>query len=127
MSFAFNPHAGPVIVLADLEGPAASAALRLALDTGATDTAIAPARLVAAGYDPTNASQQVQVMTGSGWVRVPIVTVQRLTALGQTRTGLAVLALALPKSSLIDGVLGLDFLRSLKLEIDFRSGTIDLK
>jgi hypothetical protein len=126
MSFPFNPEQGLILVLAELEGPAGNIALRLALDTGATDTALSLACLVAAGYDPALSPNRVQVTTGSGVEFVLLLTVSRLTALGQHRTAYPILAHTLPPSTAIDGVLGLDFLRGKLLTIDFRSGQITL-
>lgn len=52
MSFPFDPNNGLVIVRAELWGPAGSAVLRFALDTGATSTMANVGMLVALGYDP---------------------------------------------------------------------------
>jgi hypothetical protein len=126
MTFPFNPQQGLILVSAELEGPAGNAGLRLALDAGATDSTIAAAALAAVGYDPTSVPTQVDVITGSGGGRVPLVTVAKLTALGRERADFPVMAHALPAGSSVDGVLGLDSLRGAVLTIDFRSGQITL-
>ena len=127
MSDTFNPIDDLIIVTAIIEGPTGITAVAyLALDTGATDTMISFAPLVAAGLDPALAPQQVQVATASGIESVPVVPVRRLTALGQTRTNFDVLAHTLPPSAGIDGLLGLDFLRGQHLSLDFRTGQITL-
>jgi hypothetical protein len=61
MSFPFNAQRGLILVDAELEGPSGSAMLRLALDTGATDTLINAAVLVAIGYDPALAPARIQI------------------------------------------------------------------
>jgi hypothetical protein len=127
MSFPFSRHRGLIVVDVALEGPAGSTNVRMALDTGATDTLIDMRFLIAVGYDPAAASQYYQVTTGSGVVSVPSFAVSRLTALGQTRTGFPILAHTLPPSASVDGVLGLDFLRGQELTINFRTGMIDLR
>src|SRR5438874_1974268 len=47
--------------------------------------------------------------------------------LGRTRSRMGVLAHSLPPSARIDGLLGLDFLRSRRLTIDFSAGTLELR
>ena len=126
MTFAFDPQRGLITVRAELTGPSGSGILQLALDTGATTTLINVAMLVAIGYDPGLSSDRVQVTTGSGVEFAPRVELQRLTALGLERYGLQVLAHTLPPSSGVDGLLGLDFFRGLRLSVDFRAGQLRL-
>jgi hypothetical protein len=122
MSFSFNPHQGLVLVNVEVMGPTGSAILRLALDSGATTTAVNVALLVALGNDPALAPVRVQVTTASGIEYVPRLPLRRLTALGHDRFDFPVLCHTLPPSAAFDGVLGLDFLRGHVLMLDFRSG-----
>jgi predicted aspartyl protease len=124
MSFPFDPRQGLIIVRAVLSGPLGEAALRLALDTGATGTMVNAGMLVAIGYDPALAPDRVQVTTGSGIEFVPQVTLQRIEALGQERRGYTVLCHTLPPTAGIDGLLGLDFFRGHSLTIDFRNSEL---
>lgn len=126
MSVRFQPDEGLVPIRADLYGPVGTTRLRLALDTGATRTAINVGRLVSVGYDPALSADRVQVTTGSGVEYAPRVVVERLEALDQERLSFPLLAHTLPPSTGVDGLLGLDFLRGLALTIDFRSGRITL-
>ncbi len=127
MNVAFNPRRGLVIVRAKLYGPTGDMMLRLALDTGATRTTVNMGPLVGTGYDPALVEQRIQVTTGSGIQYAPIVTLECLRAIEHDRTGLSVLGLTLPPSAGIDGLLGLDFLRDRKLEVDFRVGCLTLQ
>jgi len=122
----FNPHEGLIVVPAELWGPAGSAVLRLALDTGATSTVINVAVLVAIGYDPALAPDRVQVTTGSGVEFAPRIALHKIAALGQQRTAFAVLGHTLPPSAGVDGLLGLDFLRGQRLMIDLRRGQVKM-
>ena len=126
MSSPFDPRQGLIIVPADLWGPAGSAVLRLALDTGATGTVINVAMLVAVGYDPALAPDRVQVTTGSSVEFVPRVLLDKIRALEQERTDFPVLGHTLPSSAGVDGLLGLDFLRDQQLTLDFRTGRVML-
>jgi predicted aspartyl protease len=122
MSIPFDPREGLIIVPAELWGPSGSVVLRLALDTGATSTVVNVGMLVAIGYDPALAPDRVQVTTGSGVEFAPRITLQQITALEQQRTDFAVLGHTLPPSAGVDGLLGLDYVRGLRLTVDLRSG-----
>jgi hypothetical protein len=126
MSSPFNAQQGLIVVSTELVGPTGTAILRLALDTGATSTLVAVGLLVAMGYDPALAPTRLQVTTGSGIEFVPLISLIKITALGQERFNFPVLCHALPPSAGVDGLLGLDFLRGLNLTVDFRAAQVTL-
>lgn len=126
MSWSFDPERGLVVVQTEVFGPSGSIVLRLALDTGATATMINVAPLAALGYDTSSAPERIQVTTGSGVEFAARIPVSRIRAMGQERDGFPVLAHTLPPSASVDGLLGLDFLRGLIVEIDFQRGCISL-
>jgi hypothetical protein len=68
----------------------------------------------------------VQTTTAGGVVQSLRLPILSLTALGQTRTNMPVLARALPPTTSAEGLLGLDFLRGSVLTIDFINGEITL-
>jgi predicted aspartyl protease len=127
MSFLFNPQHNLIVVDVRVIGPVRNLRLRLALDTGATRTLINQSRLLRLGYDPTASSKLVQITTGSNVEFAAQVPLLKLQALGQERVDFSVLSHNLPPSANIDGLLGLDFLRGLNLNIDFRNGVITLQ
>ena len=100
--------------------------LSLILDTGATTTLIKESVLLALGYDLVSTIDRVTMTTGSIVTTVPRVILTRLTALGQHRFGIPVLAYSLPANVSASGLLGLDFLRHQVLTVDFRAGLITL-
>jgi hypothetical protein len=65
-------------------------------------------------------------MTASQLVQAFRLSVQSLTALGQTRGNFSVAAHNLPAKASVDGVLGLDFFRGQILTLDFLKGEITL-
>ena len=99
MSESFNYRIGLIVLPVELFGPSGSQIVRMALDTGATRSLVNIATLVNLGYDPSLESE---------------------------RTNVSVLAHTLPPSAAIDGLLGLDFFRDQRLEIDFRHGRLTL-
>lgn len=100
--------------------------LIVALDTGSSDTSI-PTRIASdLGYDVSNPKQVVLLTTGSGILPANIITVRKLTAIGETVENIDVVCHDLPFGSTIDGVLGLNFLAHFDLNISFSTGTIEL-
>jgi len=126
VNYPFNAQSGLVVVQTEIFGPSGSIVLSFALDTGATGTMINVAPLTAIGYDSSLASERVQVTTGSGVEYAPRISVARFKSMEQERFDFPALAHTLPPSASIDGLLGLDFLRGQKLELDFQQGIISL-
>ena len=124
MNVRFDAQGGLIVVPVRVHGPTGIAHLRLALDTGATTTLIRPAHLEALGYDPALTQERVQMTTGSGVEFAARLPLTRITALGCSREELRVLSHTLPPSATVDGLLGLDFLREGRLEVDFRTGIV---
>lgn len=122
----FNAKQGPILVEVEAVGPAGSANLKLVLDTGATTSVIHLATRLYLGFDPDQSPRRVRMTTGSTVETVPVVVLTRLSAVGRDRFGFPVIAHALPASSAVDGLLGLDFLRDQVPTIDFRKGQVSL-
>ena len=100
--------------------------LQMALDTGASMTVIPWQAAERLGLDPTRSRRRVRFMTGSGMEVAPIITVPAMELMGVRVTDVAVLCHDLPQRSLVDGLLGLSFLKHCRLAIDFRRGILDL-
>jgi predicted aspartyl protease len=98
----------------------------MALDTGATFSMVNNSALVLCGYNICDESEHVEVTTASGIELAPRIKVQSIRALGMQRSDFPILAHTLPARVGIDGLLGLDFLRGHKLEIDFRTGSLSI-
>lgn len=126
MKTVFDPGMSLIVVDAELQGPIGTIPIRLALDTGATTTVINHAPLIYVGYYPGGAPERVQVTMGGGVNYSPLIQIERIEVLGQSRDSLAILAHTLPPSASVDGLLGLDSFRNRRLTIDFNKGEIDL-
>lgn len=126
MKFKFNPNEGLIIVRAEIVGSVSTAFLRLALDTGATKTLINTRILATLGYDPGIFEERVEVTIGSGVEYSPVIPIEQIKCLGIARKDMPVLAHTLPPSAGVDGLLGLDFIRSCRLHVDLQKGTIEV-
>lgn len=127
MKIYFNPKKeGLIIVPTEVIGPHGNSTVRLALDTGAMDSMINAKALFFLGYDKSFIKDRIQLTTGSGVEWVPRIYLNQIEALGLIRKSYSVISHTLPSSATVDGVLGLDFFRDQKLEIDFRKGLVQL-
>ena len=125
-SFNFDSEDGLIIIPTRLWGPKGDTIVRLALDTGATGSMINWDLIVLIGYDPAAVSDRVQMTTGSGVEFAPLVTIEKIEALGTERCNFPILCHTLPPSSTVDGVIGLDLLRGQRLLLDFRAGAVTI-
>lgn len=90
-------------------------------------TSLSAESLIHLGYDPAQADETVRIVSVSNVTEQPVVRLNRLSALGVHRLGLAVVAQQFPEEIEFDGVIGLDFFRDRKLTIDFRAGQLTLE
>ncbi len=122
----FNP-VGELIVLRLTVGGVDPDTFRnvfVALDTGASTTMIPTEVATDLGYDLSNPNEQM--ITASGIVLTKRITVRKLTAIGETVENINVVCHDLPEGSIIEGLLGLNFLRHFDVNISFATGTIEL-
>ena len=127
MSIRFDPRGDLIILPARLYRGRRPEIARLALDTGATRTVISRQIAQYLGYELAALQEQARIITGSGAVSVPLLSVDRIEALGKAATNMRILCHTLPSRAGIDGVLGLDFLRGQRLVVDFRAGQLALE
>lgn len=107
-----------IIVLASVDG----FDVRLALDTGASNTIIDLTALLIAGYRKADAIDGVEIETGKGIIQADVYKTQHLKTLGISQTDFGVCSYDFLANSVltdIDGVLGIDFFENKKLCIDF--------
>jgi predicted aspartyl protease len=106
-----------VVVSAQILGPQGEAKADLMVDTGATYSMLSYIVLRAVGYEPDATLDRRTILTASQSESIPILRVQRFRALGRERLNFPVLCHNLPSGFQADGLLGLDFVRSLRLSL----------
>ena len=126
MTFDFDPQASIIEVKAGYSNGNKIFGLRMALDTGATQTVIKPLAL----KDVVDFRERVEggfnVETANGEVVAFGLRLSALFALGLMREEFTVIVHDIGSSLPIDGVVGLDFLRERELRINFARGEIEL-
>jgi predicted aspartyl protease len=120
----FDPAKELIYVAGQVEGPRATAPVRLVIDTAATDTLIAPDIIDLIGYSPRDAERATSVTSAIGKEHGYILRVRTFAALGVAREDVRVHVFDLPDRYGIDGLIGLSFLRALNVELRFGDGEI---
>jgi predicted aspartyl protease len=92
--------------------------LRLLVDTGASQTSLSKVLLADLGYAWSDSTPKTAILTGNGLIQAFVVQVAWLNCLGQRVEDFPVLALDLPMSTYINGILGMDFLLHFNAVID---------
>lgn len=116
--FEINEDINLIIVIGKIDGYE----LRLALDTGASNTVIDFTALMIAGYHKQDAFSNVELETGKGNVFADLFEVNTFEVLGISRNNFRLCSYDFLANSVltdIDGVLGIDFLMDKKICIDF--------
>ena len=121
----FNPEKGLIKIPTLVTGPSFDVVVNLALDTGATSTVIGWEGLLNSGYDPAISQNRLRLTTASGIEYIPIVEITQIEALGIIRKNLQIACHSFPVTSTVEGVLGLDFFKDVRLLIDFKAGYLE--
>lgn len=122
--FRFDPAEGLVLVEGHIRGPLGGADLVLAVDTGASVTLVTPETLDRIGYSARDGEAITTITTALGREHGYLLRVHELRALGLAVPGFRIHVHDLPDGSGINGLLGLDFLRELHVELRVREGVI---
>lgn len=120
----YDPSASLIIVSARLWGPTGKVKLDLALDTAATLTVIVPEIVDGLGYSLRQGDAITTVSSALGKEPGYLLRVQRFSALGFVETDFRVHVHDLGDNAGIDGLVGLNFLCQLNLEIRPREGRL---
>jgi predicted aspartyl protease len=126
MKITFDPTQGLIVIPTRLYGSQIDTIVRLALDTGSTGSMINRDVAVLLGYDPASVEQRIQLTTGRGVEFAPRIVVRKLEVLGRSVEDFPILCHTLPPSATVDGLLGLDFFRGIRLIIDLKAGIVTL-
>ena len=121
----FNPNRDLIFVSGRVWGRKGQvASLRLVLDTGSSESIIAPEVLDQIGYNPREGEAMTVVRSVVGREPGYLIRVARLSCLRFDAADFRVHAHDLPEGYGIDGLLGLSFLRQFNYEIRSSEGRI---
>ncbi|NJM48552.1 MAG: transcriptional regulator [Alkalinema sp. RU_4_3] len=104
-----------------------SKVVKLMIDTGATYTVLPPDLLIELGCDLSSPIRTVNIAAAGGMIKVPIVEVPWFNCLGQRVELFSVIALKLPAAAAVDGLLGMDFLKTQGAIIDVKRARVEIE
>lgn len=99
----------------------------LIVDTGASKTIISRFTIEAMGYDILETKKFQRFVTASGTAEAPMVCVDKFFCLGKQIDNYEVVAYDLPRESLVNGLLGMDFMTMFDISISTKNGTVIVK
>lgn len=100
--------------------------MRLLIDTGSVYTVLPIEVLESIECSPAGSLDRVRIVTGSGYLIVSRVRVTWFQCLGRRVDDMVVVAHTLPIGSLVDGLLGMDFLGPTGGRLLIAEGTIEI-
>lgn len=115
-----------LVTKAAVSGSAGVKVVRLLVDTGSIHTILPVEVLESVGCSPAVSTDHVRLITGSGYLIAPTVRLLWFQCLGRKQTDMLVVGHTLPFGSLVDGLLGMDFLRPLNARLLMTEGIIEL-
>jgi len=129
--FNFQYSSGLIIVTVIIPGIISGSPFEyvLALDTGSTKTILQPSSILQLGYSEKDKTKDVGITTGTKTEKGYELKIENLHCLGYNWNSPNIVVKQLPLSLYyIDGLLGLDFFRSInkKLTIDFENAEIQV-
>jgi predicted aspartyl protease len=101
--------------------------VRLLVDTGARNTVLPAQLLRELGCNLDNPQRNIQITAAGGVLQVPRIIVPWFNCLGNRHEKFEVIALDLPRSAGIDGLLGMDFLTEIGAIVDIEQAQISVK
>jgi predicted aspartyl protease len=123
IEFPFDPKDNLIVVPVEVHGESQLVTLNMAVDTGATWTIlpIKTCSIIGAVHQ-----RRISIVTGSRVESAHLMTIPLIKAFGINVTNFKVVAHDLPSSLLVDGLLGMNFLKRVKLTIDFHKNVIKI-
>lgn len=94
------------------------------LDTGATYTTISKELLLSIGYKNNDFGEKINLGTAGGRSSARWIKVKSFSSLGLIRSNFNIISADFPSNLMIDGLLGLDFIKNHILKIDLKKNTI---
>lgn len=115
-----------VTVWAQVSGPISTYRAKMAIDTGASKTLIRPDVFKLCGYDLEFHNESNRIVTVGGLIPVIEVCLTKFRCLEIESRNFRVCCYENLSHLPFDGLLGLDFFKNTKLQIDFKKGIIEL-
>ena len=124
-TYKYNLHRRKLLIEALIDG---KTNIDLILDTGAGTTVISEVMASVLGYDIKNLPKTENFVSASGRVNARMIYLNRIELLGKKVENFKVAVMNLPVQIMADGLVGMDFLQTLKkISIDFEQQLIEVE
>lgn len=117
--FKLNSTQGIILCKAKLTNRRQSIFIKLAVDTGASFSMISIESALAIKIDPSKSTRRIEITTANGIILAPIIKIPSFNCFGVEVKNIDIICHNLPLESCVEGLLGLNFLKSAKIIIDF--------
>ena len=124
--FSLDYQKGIIFCIAKIIKGSNSVIIKMALDTGATYTMISHEAVAGIGIHPAIARRKIEVTTGNGIILAPVVVIPKFRTLGYEIKNLEVICHDLPPESVIEGLVGLNFLKHFNLHLKFLDNALEI-
>lgn len=125
-SLKFNPHDSVIVVETKIWGVKLAATIRLVFDTGAS-LVILPWKLATGLGLKIDQTKIIQTTTASTVESAPLISIPKMSVLGEEVKNVDALVKDLPPEAGVDGLLGLSFIKNFQVNIDFKKGVLNLE
>jgi clan AA aspartic protease (TIGR02281 family) len=98
----------------------------LLFDTGASLTILSRSVVEAAGYDLAKAKHRQRILTGNGTIELPMLQIAALKVAEIEIRNLMVCVHDIPGETNVEGLLGVNALRTLRTVIDYPQGYFEI-
>ena len=122
----FDPAADAILIEVEIFGPIGSRRGWFVLDTGASRTTVNVALCDELGYGAHVGNRRTRAIGAGGAIHGYSLNLDRIDIMGASLAGFEVVCEDVDPETLIDGLIGLDFLRTRILTLDGVNGQITL-
>lgn len=124
--FRLNTTEGIILCKAKVTNAKQSIFIKLAIDTGASYTMISIETALAIGINPSSSKRHIEITTANGVIFAPIIKIPSFECFGIELKNMETVCHNLPPESPVEGLLGLNFLKTAKVVLDFSRNLIEV-
>lgn len=127
LELSFSRDTMGIVLDGVIKGPKAKKRVRFLLDTGASVCYIHRSIMIGAGYEVGTGKGMVPIHTAGGEVHAEIFDVNSLRIFDIEVKDLEVSSYDIPYQTRVEGLLGLNFLKHIKMTLDFPNGKLSME
>lgn len=117
----------PITLRIRLEGPKRRREIDAILDTGAVYTSISWDIAKDIGYDPGISERRKRIITANGVIEVPLIKIDSISIRELEARNVDTICHNIPEISTVNGLIGLSFLKSFNIQMNFKDGKMRIE